>query len=130
MIEGKPTLAEIANPTTHYGSPKASTRHFITQRVTGALLVFFLLFFVWFVASVAGEGRATMVATIANPFVAVVLALLIVTATVHMRNGMRDTLEDYLTGGAYKLAMAANTGFSLLVAVLALGAIAKIVFWG
>lgn len=130
MSDGKPTLAEIANPSTHYGSPKASTRHFITQRVTGALLVVFVLFFVWFVASVAGEGRETMVATISNPFVAIVLSLLIVTAVIHMRNGMRDTLEDYLAGSAYRLAMAANTGFALLVAILALGSIAKIVFWG
>lgn len=130
MSDGKPTRAQIQNPSTHYGNAKASTRHFITQRLTGALNIVFTGFFVWFVVSVAGGGRADMVATVANPFVAIMLALLIVNTAIHMRNGMRDVIEDYFDGAAGRLAMAANTAFTLFIAVVALGAIAKIVFWG
>ena len=70
--------ATISNPTTHYGSGKHATRHFITQRITGALNIAFLLFFIWFVVSVAGQDRAGAIATIANPFVAIPLGLLFV----------------------------------------------------
>lgn len=130
MSGDQPTRAEIRNPATHYGNPKASTRHFITQRVTGALNVAFTLFFVWFVVGLAGKGREDMVATVANPLVAIGLALLIVNVVIHMRNGMRDVIEDYFDGAANRLALAANTLFALFIAVVALGAIAKIVFWG
>ena len=129
-MSDKPTRAQIADPTSHYGSPKASTRHFITQRVTGALNVLFTLFLVWLVVNLAGAERAAMVATIANPLVALVLLLLIVNVVIHMRNGMRDVIEDYFEGELNRLALAANTGFALLVALIALGSIAKIVFWG
>lgn len=126
----KPTAAQIATPTTHYGNAKASTRHFITQRVTGALNVVFTLFFVWFVVSLAGADRAGMVGIVANPLVAIALALLIINVVIHMRNGMRDVLEDYVEGAQYRLLMTANTVFAVFIAVVVLGAIAKIVFWG
>ncbi len=126
----KPTMAQVANPKTHYGNAKASTRHFITQRLTGALNVVFTLFFVWFVVSLAGADRAGMVAVVANPFVAIALAALIVNVVVHMRNGMRDVLEDYFEGAQYRTLMAANSAFAVFIAVVVLGAIAKTVFWG
>jgi succinate dehydrogenase / fumarate reductase membrane anchor subunit len=130
MSGSKPTRAEIRNPSTHYGPAKAATGHFLIQRVTGALNIVFLLFFIWFVVSLAGADRAQMLAIVANPFVAIALALLIVNVTIHMRNGMREVIEDYLEGAGARWAMTANTVFALFVAVVALGAIAKIVFWG
>lgn len=123
--------ATLANPKTHYGSGKHATKHFITQRVTGALNVAFLLFFVWFVVSVAGVDRAGMIAIIANPLVAVPLALLMVSVTVHMRIGMIEVIEDYVSEDrTNRLAHTVNTVFSILVAVVAIGSIAKIMFWG
>lgn len=121
----------ISNPKTHYGSGKAGTRSFIVQRVSGALNILFTLFFVWFVVRLAGADRAAMVDVVRNPFVAVVLALLIINVCVHMRIGMNEVIEDYIDDHATnRLALAANTGFALLVAVLSIVSIAKIVFWG
>lgn len=130
MSTAKPTRAQIRNPSTHYGNAKASTRHFITQRVTGALNILFTAFFVWFVVSLAGADAAGKLALVANPFVALALALMLVVVAIHMRNGMRDVIEDYFDGASEKLAMTANTLFTLFVLVVALGALAKIVFWG
>jgi succinate dehydrogenase / fumarate reductase membrane anchor subunit len=130
MSAGKPTRAQIQTPSTHYGNAKASTRHFITQRVTGALNVLFTLFIVWFVVSLAGKAPAEMIGLARNPFVAIGLALLIVNVAIHMRNGMRDVIEDYFDGEAGRLAMLANNLFAGFVLVVALGAIAKLVFWG
>lgn len=129
-MSDKPTAAQIRNPKTHYGNGKASTRHFITQRVTGALNIVFTLFLVWFVVSLAGADTAGKLALVANPFVALVLALMLVVVAIHMRNGMRDVIEDYFVGANERLAMAANTAFTLFVLVAGLLALAKIVFWG
>ena len=121
-------LKTIADPKTHYG--KGGTRHFIWQRVTGALNIVFLIFFVWFVVRLAGAERAEMLSVVANPVVAIVLSLLIVNVAVHMRIGMREVIEDYIDDEATnRLALAANTAFAVLVVLLSLGSIAKILFW-
>ena len=127
MIDSK----RIADPTTHYGSAKAATRHFITQRLTGALNVLFLIFLIWLVVRLAGAERAEMVSVIANPFVAIILALLLVSVCIHMRIGMREVIEDYIESEqTHRLALLLNTGFSVAVAAIGLLSIAKIVFWG
>ncbi|PXA97463.1 succinate dehydrogenase, hydrophobic membrane anchor protein [Nostoc sp. 3335mG] len=130
MRETVVTRDMVANPKTHYGDARASTRHFITQRVTGLINVVFLGFLLFIVVRLAGQDRADMVAVIGNPFVGLPLAVLLAIVAVHMRNGMRDTLEDYFHGRMYRLIMLLNTLFCLAVALLGVGAIVKIVFWG
>jgi succinate dehydrogenase / fumarate reductase membrane anchor subunit len=121
-------LKTIADPKTHYG--KGGTRHFIWQRVTGALNVLFSIFFTWFVVRLAGVDRAEMLAVVRNPVVAILLTLLIVNVALHMRIGMREVIEDYIDDERTKhLALMANTGFALLIVVLTLVSIAKISFW-
>ena len=58
------------------------------------------------------------------------IASLIAVAAIHMRNGMRDTLEDYFAGSLYRLLMLLNTLFCILVAVAGVAALLKLVFWG
>ena len=122
--------AKIADPTTHYGSAHRATRHFMTQRITGALNVLFTIFFVWFVVRLAGADRATMVSVVHNPFVAIVLVLLIINVCVHMRIGMNEVIEDYLEGDIHHLAKRANAVFAILMAVVTVLSVAKIAFWG
>ncbi len=118
----------IANPTTHYG--RGGTREFMTQRITAVLNVVFTLFFVWFVVRLAGADRATLIGVVRNPFIAVVLCLLIVNVCIHMRIGMNEVIEDYLDEGKTNhLARRANAAFAILVALLTVLSIAKIVFW-
>lgn len=124
------TRDTVANPKTHYGDAKASTRHFMTQRVTGLINIVFLGFLLFIVVRLAGQDRADMVAVIGNAFVGIPFAVLICIVAVHMRNGMRDTLEDYLHGRMYRLVMLLNTLFCLIVALAAIGAVARLVFWG
>ena len=120
----------IADPKTKYGDAKASTRHFITQRVTGAINVLFIGFLAYIVVRLAGQDRPDMVAVIGNGFVGIPFAVLLAIVTVHMRNGMRDTLEDYLAGATYRLAMLLNTLFCLAVGLIGVISILKLVFWG
>lgn len=124
------TPASIANPKSHYGDAKASTRHFITQRVTGLINVLFLGLLLFIVVRLAGQDRADMISVIGNFWIGVPLAVLIAIAAIHMRNGMRDTLEDYFHGRMYSLTMLLNTLFCLIVGLAGAGAVLKIVFWG
>ncbi|MHA6689123.1 succinate dehydrogenase, hydrophobic membrane anchor protein [Devosia sp. A449] len=120
----------VANPKTKYGNAKASTRHFITQRVTGAINIVFIGFLVFVVIRLAGQDRPDMVATLGNAWIGLPLAALLAVVTIHMRNGMRDTLEDYFSGSLYRLLMLLNTLFCIIIAVAGIAAILKLVFWG
>ncbi|HEY9012437.1 MAG TPA: succinate dehydrogenase, hydrophobic membrane anchor protein [Devosia sp.] len=123
--------AAISNPKTRYGSARKATRLFRLQRITAALNLAFLLFFIWFVVSVAGQSPAGMIETIRNPFVALPLALLMVNVPIHMRIGMLEVIEDYADEDrTNRLFRTVNDVFAILVAVIAVGSIAKIVFWG
>ena len=108
MRETVITKDTIANPRTHYGDARASTRHFITQRVTGAFNIAFLGLLLFVVVRLAGQDRADVVALLGNWYVGVPFAALIAVAAIHMRNGMRDTLEDYTQGDMYRLLMVIN----------------------
>lgn len=130
MRETVITREMIANPKTKYGRAKAATRHFFTQRVTGAINIVFLGFLLFVVLRLAGQDRTDMVAVLGNGFVGLPLAALLVVVAVHMRNGMRDTLEDYFHGDLYRLLMLLNTLFCLLIAVAGVAALFKLVFWG
>ncbi|WP_332700551.1 succinate dehydrogenase, hydrophobic membrane anchor protein [Devosia sp.] len=130
MRETVITRDMVANPKTKYGNAKASTRHFITQRLTGAINIAFLILLLFVVVRLAGQDRPDMVAVIGNGWIGVPLAALLVIVTVHMRNGMRDTLEDYLSGSVYRLFMMLNTLFCIAIAVAGVAAILKLVFWG
>lgn len=130
MREQVITPKVIANPKTKYGNGPASTRHFITQRLTGAINVLFVGLLVFIVVRLAGQDRAEMVALIGNGFVGIPLAVLLAIVTVHMRNGMRDTLEDYFSGRTYSLYMMLNTMFCLAVGLVGVVSILKLVFWG
>jgi succinate dehydrogenase / fumarate reductase membrane anchor subunit len=130
MRETVITDAVIANPKSHYGDAKASTRHFFAQRVTGAINIIFLGFLLFIVVRVAGQDRADLVSVLGTAFVALPFAVLIGIVAYHMRNGMRDTLEDYTTGRIFRLAMSLNSFYCLVIAVVGIGAVLKIAFWG
>ncbi|WIY52629.1 succinate dehydrogenase, hydrophobic membrane anchor protein [Devosia sp. YIM 151766] len=129
MRETMITKDMIADPRSRYGDAKASTRHFITQRVTGLINILFLGLLLFLVVRLAGQDRGELVAIIGNGWIGVPLMVLIAVVAVHMRNGMRDTLEDYAEGRMFRLTMALNSFFCLIVALAGIGAVARLVFW-
>ncbi|MFC3703974.1 succinate dehydrogenase, hydrophobic membrane anchor protein [Devosia honganensis] len=130
MREEVITTDIIADPRSRYGDSRASTRHFITQRLSGAINVAFLGLLLFLVVRLAGQDRPDMVGVIGNAWIGLPLAVLIGVAAIHMRNGMRDVLEDYVAGRMYRLLMLLNTLFCLIVAAAGIGAVLKLVFWG
>ena len=130
MREQIMTRDVVANPKSVYGDKKASTRHFLTQRLSGASNIAFLLLLLFIVVRLAGQDRSDMVAVIGNGWIGIPFAILLVVVTIHMRNGMRDVFEDYFAGRVYSLAMLLNTLFCLMIGLVGVVSILKLVFWG
>jgi succinate dehydrogenase / fumarate reductase membrane anchor subunit len=113
----------------HLGSAREGADHFWMQRVTAVANLVLGLFLVWLIASLAGADYVTVKSTLANPIVALLLAMLIVSATIHMRLGMQVIIEDYITRDSTKIVLLLlNNFFAILVAAASVWAILKLSF--
>lgn len=113
------------------GSAKEGADHFWMQRVTAASNLILTVFGIWLAVSLVGADHATFKATLANPFVALLLILFVVSAAIHMRIGMQVIIEDYIHGEAVKIGLLMLNGF-FAIAVAAAGAfsVLKLSFGG
>lgn len=113
------------------GSAHEGTMHFWRQRLTAIALVPLTLFFVGLIVALNGADFDTTRAVLANPLVALVLALMMIAGLIHMRLGMQSVIEDYVHGEGAKLAcLVLNTFFSFAVGAMAIFALLKLTFGG
>lgn len=108
---------------------KSGTRHFWQQRATAITNVPLVLFLLWFIVSHLGAARADVVASVQNPFSAILLVLSFASILWHMRLGMEMVLEDYVQDERMlRTSLLLNTLFTVAMALAALYAILKMVF--
>jgi succinate dehydrogenase / fumarate reductase, membrane anchor subunit len=111
------------------GSAKSGTEHFWHQRLTAMANIPLTIGFVVVVASLMGRNHAAVVQILGSPFVAVLMLLFILSATIHMRIGMQVIIEDYVHDDFAKFTLLiANTFFAVVVALTSAFAILKLSF--
>ena len=113
------------------GAAKDGVEHFWWQRVTAIANIPLTIALVLIVIAIGGADYATARAMVASPMIAILVLLLVLSGTYHMRLGMQTIIEDYVHGeGAKIAALIVNTFFSIAIAVACVFAVLKISFGG
>jgi succinate dehydrogenase / fumarate reductase membrane anchor subunit len=111
------------------GSAKSGTEHWWLQQVSSIAAIPLLIFLVIFIIAHLGATRAEVLASLGNPFIAIMMALTIVTLLWHMCQGMQVVIEDYVHQPMAKVtALLLNIFFAVLLGAFALYAILKMSF--
>lgn len=109
------------------GAAHRGTEHFISQRVTAIALVPLAIWFLVSALSLIGAERNDAVAFLAQPVNAVLMALFIVAALMHMALGLQMVIEDYVTSEGGKVVwLVLNKFFAWIVGAAAIFALLKI----
>lgn len=108
------------------GSAKAGTEHWWQQRVSAIAGIPLVVFLIIYLLAYRGASRAEIVASMHNPFVAILMGLTIANLVWHMRLGLQVVIEDYVHTDHTKYALLLlNTFFAVVMAVAGLYAILK-----
>jgi succinate dehydrogenase / fumarate reductase membrane anchor subunit len=109
------------------GSARRGTETFFLQRLTAIANVPLVIFLIVSIVSHIGADYGTVRAYLAQPLVAVAMLALVISASIHMRIGLKEIIEDYVHGEGAKLAaLLLATFFAVGIALASTLALVKI----
>jgi succinate dehydrogenase / fumarate reductase, membrane anchor subunit len=113
------------------GSAKSGAHHWWHQRVTAAANVLLMVWFVVSLLRLPSFEYETVAVWLSSPFVAVPLALLVISVFYHFKLGLQVFIEDYVHDDALKVAALILLNFYTIGGgALALFSILKVGFGG
>jgi succinate dehydrogenase / fumarate reductase membrane anchor subunit len=111
------------------GSAKSGTEHFWLLRLTAVANIALVSFLIGLLFALVGADYETVRRTLAKPYIAVPLLLLVLSAVTHMRLGMQTIVEDYVHSEGRKIAaLVLNTFFAVLIGITCVFAVLKLSF--
>ena len=110
------------------GSAKTGTEHWWLQRLTAIANIPLVLFLIAFILYHLGVDRATLVASVKHPLIAIALVMSFLSILWHMRLGMQVVIEDYVHGRWRLVCLIGNVFFTIALGVAALYAIFSLSF--
>jgi succinate dehydrogenase / fumarate reductase membrane anchor subunit len=108
------------------GSARKGTETFWRQRLTAIANIPLVIFLILAIVTHIGADYEQVRAYLAQPLVALALLALVISASIHMRIGLKEIIEDYVHGGAKLIAILAATFFSFGAGLACVAAILKI----
>lgn len=113
------------------GASRTGARHFWLQRVTAFANVPLFIIFIGLIVALGGKDYAQIQAIFANPLIALLTALILLSGIYHMQLGMQVIIEDYITrNGLRVFILALNIFCSVILGMTALLALLKIMLGG
>jgi len=113
------------------GSARDGTQHFWMQRFTALANVPLFIFFIVLVVMLVGKDYDRVHHALANPVVALVVALMVLSGIYHMKLGMQVIIEDYVRNEGWRIfILALNIFFSFAMGAVCILALLKITLGG
>ena len=113
------------------GSAKSGAHHWIVQRFTAVGNLALVLWLIFSILQMHGLDHDSVVAWLAQPLVAVPMALMLLSVFWHLKLGLQVLIEDYVHDDGLKFFVIMLLNFYAIGgAALGLFAIAKIAFTG
>lgn len=109
------------------GAGGSGTEHHWSLKISSIALAILIPAFLYIFGRALGQDRATVLATFAHPFPAILTGLVLVIGMRHFAQGAQIMIEDYARGGTRKALIIGVTLFSYAVIATGLFALARIV---
>jgi succinate dehydrogenase / fumarate reductase membrane anchor subunit len=109
------------------GSAHRGTETFWRQRVTAVANIPLVIFLILSIVTHIGADYATVRTYLAQPLAALAMLALVISASIHMRIGLKEIIEDYVHGeGPKAIALVLVTFFAVAVGLASSLALVKI----
>ncbi|RCL00026.1 MAG: membrane anchor subunit [Candidatus Tokpelaia sp. JSC188] len=113
------------------GSSKDGTQDFWMQRFTALANIPLFIFFIILVMALVGKDYEHVHNILANPIVALIVGLMILSSIYHMKLGMQVIIEDYVHNDRCRIfILALNIFFSFVMGGACILALLKIALGG